>query len=59
MTCHLLSLYFRELVLEDLNVLGMVRNRKLSRAISDLGGRQFRTMLEAKAVMYCTDARSM
>ena len=31
---------------------GMVKNRKLSRAISDLGWRQFRTLLEAKAVMY-------
>ncbi|MGB3493258.1 MAG: RNA-guided endonuclease TnpB family protein [Elainellaceae cyanobacterium] len=38
--------------LEDLNVPGMVKNRKLSRAISDLGWRQFRTMLEAKAAMH-------
>jgi len=29
------------IVLEDLNVLRMVKNRKLSRAISDLGWRQF------------------
>ena len=35
-------------VLEDLNVSGMVKNRKLSRAISDLGWRQFRTSTEAK-----------
>ena len=34
------------IVLEDLNVSGMVKNRKLSRAISDLGWRQFRTFLE-------------
>ncbi|MGB3695499.1 MAG: RNA-guided endonuclease TnpB family protein, partial [Spirulinaceae cyanobacterium] len=40
------------IVLEDLNVSGMVKNRKLSRAISDLGWRDFRTMLEAKSVMY-------
>lgn len=33
------------IVLEDLNVAGMVKNRKLSRAISDLGWRQFRTYL--------------
>ncbi|MDB9516840.1 RNA-guided endonuclease TnpB family protein [Roseofilum reptotaenium CS-1145] len=37
------------IVLEDLNVSGMVKNRRLSRAISDLGWRQFRTLLEAKA----------
>ena len=42
----------QEINLEDLNVSGMVKNRKLSRAISDLGWRQFRTLLEAKAVIY-------
>ncbi len=36
-------------VLEDLNVSGMIKNRKLSKAISDLGWRQFRTFLEGKA----------
>nr|WP_293103516.1 RNA-guided endonuclease TnpB family protein [Okeania sp. SIO2F4] len=40
------------IVLEDLNVSGMVKNRKLSRAISDLGWRQFRTFLEGKAEKY-------
>lgn len=40
------------IVLEDLNVSGMVKNRKLSKAISDMGWRTFRTMLEAKSVMY-------
>ena len=40
------------IVLEDLNVSGMVKNRKLSRAISDLGWREFRTFLEAKAEKY-------
>ncbi|MGL5133518.1 MAG: RNA-guided endonuclease InsQ/TnpB family protein [Planktothrix sp.] len=45
------------IVLEDLNVSGMVKNRKLSRAISDLGWRSFRTMLEAKSVMYGRDFR--
>jgi len=38
-------------VLEDLNVSGMVRNRKLARAISRAGWRQIRTMCEAKANM--------
>lgn len=42
----------QEVNLEDLNVSGMVKNRKLSRAISDLGWRQFRTLLESKAIMY-------
>ena len=36
------------IVLEDLNISGMVKNRKLSRAISDLGWRKFRTFLEEK-----------
>jgi putative transposase len=38
-------------VLEDLNVSGMVKNRRLSRAISRAGWRQIRTMCEAKANM--------
>ena len=37
------------IVLEDLNTSGMVKNRKLSRAISDLGWRSFRDMLSAKS----------
>ncbi|MEG4346416.1 RNA-guided endonuclease TnpB family protein [Microcoleus sp. A003_D6] len=45
------------IVLEDLNVSGMMKNRKLSRAISDLGWRSFRTMLEAKSSMYGRDFR--
>ncbi len=38
--------------IEDLNVSGMLRNHCLAKAISDLGWRQFRTMLAAKAEMY-------
>jgi putative transposase len=45
------------IALEDLNVSGMVKNRKLSRAISDLGWRSFRTMLEAKGEMYGREVR--
>ncbi|MDE5081043.1 MAG: RNA-guided endonuclease TnpB family protein, partial [Trichodesmium sp. St18_bin1] len=40
------------IVLEDLNVYGMVKNQKLSRAILDLGWRTFRTFLEGKAEKY-------
>ncbi|GGA36532.1 RNA-guided endonuclease TnpB family protein [Okeania sp. KiyG1] len=45
------------IVLEDLNVSGMVKNRKLSRAISDLGWRQFRTLLDGIAEKYGRDFR--
>ena len=37
------------IVLEDLNVSGMLKNRCLSRAISKCGWREFRTMCEAKS----------
>ena len=37
------------IVLEDLNVSGMVKNRKLARAISLQGWREFRTLCEAKS----------
>jgi putative transposase len=40
------------LVLEDLNVSGMVKNRKLSRVISLQGWREFRTLCEAKSAKY-------
>jgi putative transposase len=37
------------IALEDLNVSGMLKNRCLSRAISQAGWREFRTMCEAKS----------
>jgi putative transposase len=40
------------IVIEDLNVKGMVKNHKLARAISDCGFGMFRVMLENKCKMY-------
>jgi putative transposase len=40
------------IVLEDLNVSGMVKNSKLSRIISQQGWREFRVLVEAKAEKY-------
>lgn len=45
--------------LEDLNVSGMLKNRKLSRAISEQGWSMFRSMLEAKALQYKNRAVSI
>jgi putative transposase len=40
------------IVIEDLNVKGMVKNRKLAKAISDVGFGMFRTILTRKCEMY-------
>ncbi|MEO1671110.1 MAG: RNA-guided endonuclease TnpB family protein [Cyanobacteria bacterium J06631_2] len=45
----------QSLAIEDLNVAGMVKNRKLSRAISDAGWAKFKTMLAAKCDRYGRD----
>lgn len=44
-----LTRHYDRIVIEDLNVAGMVRNRKLARAISDVGFGEFRRQLEYKA----------
>ena len=43
------------IVLEDLNVSGMVKNRKLSRAISQQGWREFRILCEGKSEKFNRD----
>ncbi|MCY7320919.1 MAG: transposase, partial [Phormidesmis sp. CAN_BIN36] len=45
----------QSIVLEDLNVSGMVKNRKLSRAISLQGWREFRALCEAKSEKFGRD----
>ncbi|MGD1702664.1 RNA-guided endonuclease InsQ/TnpB family protein [Dapis sp. BLCC M229] len=47
------------IVLDDLNVSGMVKNRKLARAISDLGWRQFRILTEAKCEKHGREFRTI
>ena len=42
-------------VLEDLNVSGMVKNRKLARSIADAGWRMLRNLLESKATEHDRD----
>ncbi|WP_375339014.1 RNA-guided endonuclease InsQ/TnpB family protein [Baaleninema simplex] len=45
------------IVLEDLNVSGMVKNRRLARAICQQGWREFRTLCEAKSEKFGRDFR--
>ena len=43
------------LAIEDLNVAGLIKNRKLSRAIADAGWAKFKTLLAAKCNKYGRD----
>lgn len=45
------------IILEDLNVSGLVKNRRLARAISLQGWREFRTLCEAKSEKFNRDFR--
>jgi len=45
---------YSTIVIEDLNVVGMLKNRYLSRAVSDVGLYEFRRQLEYKAKWYGT-----
>jgi len=48
---HFATTRYTTVVLEDLNVSGMVKNRRLAKAVSNMGFYTFRTMVENKAKM--------
>jgi len=50
-----LAVAYQAIVLEDLNISGMLKNRKLARAISLQGWQIFRMLCEFKAAKYLRD----
>jgi len=56
---HKLTKKYGLICLEDLNVKGMVKNRKLSKAISDVGWSMFKTFLKYKATWYGSDIKEV
>ena len=50
---------FGTICLEDLNVKGMVKNRKLSKAISDVGWSKFKEFLKYKSVWYGSEIKEV
>ena len=49
----------KAIVLEDLNVSGMVKNRKLARSISLQGWREFMTLCKAKSLLRSSDGNRL
>jgi len=56
---HRLTKEYGLICLEDLNVKGMVKNRKLSKAISDVGWSMFKTFLKYKSVWYGSNIKEV
>ncbi|MDJ0517653.1 MAG: IS200/IS605 family accessory protein TnpB-related protein [Trichodesmium sp. MO_231.B1] len=46
------------IVIEDLNVSGMMANHKLSKAVADMGFYEFRRQLEYKCELYGSEAHN-
>jgi len=52
-----LAQFFQRIVLENLNISGMLKNRKLARAIAQQGWSILRQLLEFKAAKYLRELR--
>ena len=49
---HYLTKTFDRIVIENLNVKGMIKNRKLNRTIADVGFGMLRQFIEYKAILW-------